>query len=77
MLNAEQAAGLIKMCLVSRTAFGFSLAARKLEQLKQTNQADVQSLLANSLDDMFVLGRVADWVAYNLAAVFRRFTLRR
>ena len=26
-------------------------------------------MLANSLDDMFVLGRVADWVAYNLAAV--------
>jgi hypothetical protein len=37
MLNAEQAAGLIKMCLVSRTAFGFSLAARKLEQLIPNN----------------------------------------
>ena len=69
MLNAEQAAGLIKICLLARTAFGFSVAARKLMELKPIIQVRVKSLLAYSLDDMFVLGRVADWVAYNLAAV--------
>ncbi len=69
MLNAEQAAGLIKMCLLASTAFGFSVAARKLMELKPSIQVRVKSLLAYSLDDMFVQGRVADWVAYNLEAV--------
>ncbi len=69
MLNAENAAGLIKMYLLARTAYGFSVAAIKLMELKPSIQVRVKSLLAYSLDDMFVQGRVADWVAYNLEAV--------
>ncbi len=63
------------MCLLARTAFGFSVAARKLMELKPSIQVRAKSLLANSLDDMFVQGRVADWVAYNLEAVDQKVLL--
>ncbi len=63
------------MCLLARTAFGFSVAARKLMELKPSISMRVKSLLAYSLDDMFVQGRVADWVAYNLEAVDEKVLL--
>ena len=52
-LDAENAAGLIKMCIFARTAFGFRVAASKLSEVKFELQIQVKSLLMKSLDDLF------------------------
>ena len=68
-LTVRKAAGLLKVLVNTKTDYSYEVAARISAQFDQQMLLTIRLLLARSLDDCFISGEIATWVAFNYERV--------